>query len=156
VLLAMIAMGLTLFWALSPRGGQHEAAHAAPVVQTDAPAAVKSTAARQEQPAPKAEADASSRQEHSVAPVAVVAALSAPVAPPPQEQVATSRTASIKAQPEQRAQVLRSVPPKVILTVFDKKNDWLQVGSTYAWGWVHSSSVHVYSPAGAPATATAR
>jgi hypothetical protein len=155
VLLSMLAAGLTLFWALSPRGGHREAAQAAALVQVQPPAVARPATAPQEQPAPKAEvAAASSQAQPSVAPVA--AAALAPVGPPPPEQVATSRPASIKAQPDQKAQVLHSVPPKVILTVFDKKNDWLQVGSTYAWGWVHSSSVHEYSPPGAPATATAR
>jgi hypothetical protein len=34
------------------------------------------------------------------------------------------------------------------LTVFSKKDDWLEVGSTYAWGWVHSSFVYAYAPHG--------
>ena len=28
----------------------------------------------------------------------------------------------------------------------EKKKDWLEVGSTYAWGWVHSSAIYSYGP----------
>jgi hypothetical protein len=65
---------------------------------------------------------------------------------PSQERVATNKTASIKVDPAAGAQVARLVPARVILTVFSKKDDWLEVGSTYAWGWVHASFVRRYDP----------
>jgi hypothetical protein len=65
---------------------------------------------------------------------------------PVEERVATNKTANIKVTPDAAAQVVRVVPARVILTVFSRKDDWLEVGSTYAWGWVHASFVNRYVP----------
>jgi hypothetical protein len=140
VLLAMVAVGVLMFWGLSSRGGSREVAYMEPA-QAAAPIPVKPAAPPappQEQPVQKTQPTAAAQEQPTPAP--------APAATRVQEQVATSRPATIRARPDERSQVLRSVPHKVIMTVFEKKNDWLQVGSTYPWGWIHSSSVYGYGP----------
>ena len=62
------------------------------------------------------------------------------------QRVATARPAVIRTEPEMAAAVARTVPAKVIMVVFQRKDDWLEVGSSYAWGWVHSSFVYPYDP----------
>ena len=70
----------------------------------------------------------------------------ASIATPPRQRVATGKPTIIRAQPDTLAASARVVPAKVILIVFQRKDDWLEVGSTYAWGWVHSSFVYRYDP----------
>jgi hypothetical protein len=60
---------------------------------------------------------------------------------PAQERVATKSTTNIRLRPEQGAQVIRVVPGRLILTVFARREDWVEVGGTQAWGWIHSSLV---------------
>ena len=60
---------------------------------------------------------------------------------PAQGRVATKSTTNIRLRPEQGAQVIRVVPGRLILTVFARREDWVEVGGTEAWGWIHSSLV---------------
>jgi hypothetical protein len=71
---------------------------------------------------------------------------STPVATAVPEQVATRTTTNIRARPEQRGQVVRVVPGRLILTVYAHTEDWFEVGGTQAWGWVPSSLVVPFVP----------
>ena len=89
-------------------------------------------------------------QEMSVVGPISVASVLAPAEPPsaaeaPQRVVTRAETA-LRAQPDVKASLGRVLPGRVILTVFQTKDDWVEVGSTYAWGWVHSSFVYSYNP----------
>jgi hypothetical protein len=150
VLLAMIAAGVMLFWSLAPRNASQWGVRAA-AAQREMPIAVTPAALPAPQvrpPTARAQAVPPVREPQVAAPVQAQqnAAAPTPVAAPPQERVATSKIANIRARPDIKASVARVVPAKVILTVFEKKDGWLQVGSTYPWGWVHSSFIYRYDP----------
>lgn len=61
-----------------------------------------------------------------------------PAAVPAPGHVATRSTTNIRARPEPGAQVVRVVPGRLILTVFARTDDWVEVGGAEAWGWVPS------------------
>jgi hypothetical protein len=61
------------------------------------------------------------------------------VAAPAQEHVVTRTTTNIRTLPDQGAQIVRVVPGRLILNVFARSEEWIQVGGADAWGWVHSS-----------------
>jgi hypothetical protein len=63
------------------------------------------------------------------------------MAAPAQEHVVTRTTTNIRALPEQGAQIVRVVPGRLILNVFARNEEWIQVGGADAWGWVHSSFI---------------
>jgi hypothetical protein len=103
-----------------------------------------------------AEADANAKASPNevsdaagAAPQVLAAARSQEIAPdaaPLRQYVATNKVTTIRAEPDMRAATSRVLPAKVILTIFQKKEDWLEVGSTYAWGWVQSGFVYPYDP----------
>ncbi|SEE69978.1 SH3 domain-containing protein [Rhizobiales bacterium GAS188] len=63
------------------------------------------------------------------------------VAAPAQEHVTTRTTTNIRIRPGQAAPIARVVPARLILTVFRRNEEWIEVGGTDAWGWVHSSLI---------------
>lgn len=63
----------------------------------------------------------------------------APAPAPAAERVATRTTTSIRVRPEQPGEVVRVVPGQLILTVYARDADWVQVGGSEAWGWVPSN-----------------
>jgi hypothetical protein len=136
VLLSMVAAGVMLYSTVAHRPAVSQIARAAPPQEIPAakpvPPPVLPQPEAKAQPAPPPAAEQQQK--------------AAPVAAPPQERVATSKTASIRTRPEMKAPLARTVPAKLILNVFDKKDDWLEVGSTYPWGWVQSSSTYPYTP----------
>jgi hypothetical protein len=89
-------------------------------------------------------------QEMSVVGPISVASVLAPAAAPPAaeapQRVVTRAETALRAQPDIKASLGRVLPGRVILTVFQRKDDWVEVGSSYAWGWVHSSFVYSYNP----------
>ena len=117
-------------------------------------AAPEAPAERKEPPPAVTQAPALTPQAAAAAPPQLMASpapapqLTAPPAAPQKPRVATRSTTAVRAEPEMTAASARTLPPRVILTVFRKKDDWLEIGSTYAWGWVHASLVYPYDPSG--------
>lgn len=77
-------------------------------------------------------------------PSAPVQAEPARPAPPPasarREQVVTRTGANVRAGPNGTAEVVRTVPAAVRLSVFSRgPGGWIQIGDTVPWGWIHSS-----------------
>lgn len=77
-------------------------------------------------------------------PSAPVQAEPARPAPPPasarREQVITRTGANVRAGPNGTAEVVRTVPAAVRLSVFSRGHGgWVQIGDTVPWGWIHSS-----------------
>jgi hypothetical protein len=89
-----------------------------PAVQVPAPAVP--------QPTPPAESEA--------------AAAVAPPAAQRREQIVTRTGANVRAAPSGAAEVVRTVPAAIRMSVFARApGGWVQVGDTAPWGWVHSS-----------------
>lgn len=56
------------------------------------------------------------------------------------EQVVTRTGANVRAGPNGSAEVIRTVPASVRMSVFSRApGGWVQVGDTGPWGWIHSS-----------------
>jgi len=148
LILAPVAAAVSLIWVPVSGSTPRHVAHLenAPRDGPIMAAALHRTppAAKSQRPPPEAPVErnaafrAAAPAQQTVAP--------SPAASPPHQRVATRNAATLRVQPEMAAPAARILPPKVILTVFRKKDDWLEVGSTYAWGWVHASFVYPYDP----------
>lgn len=88
--------------------------------------------------APRGVPPASSQPEPSiVSPRAVP-----PPSPTPasaRERAATRQGANVRDAPRGDAAIVRVVPQGTVLSVFDRRGTWVQVGDTAPWGWIHAS-----------------
>jgi hypothetical protein len=142
VTLASIAVAVSPFWVPTFGSVPRDA-----VRMGSAPREAPIAAMPDKPRSPPPEAPVEKRETLRVAPEQPIAT-PAPVASPSPQRVATRNTTTVRIQPEMAAPAARTLPARVILIVFRKKDDWLEVGSTNAWGWVHSSFVYPYDPPG--------
>ena len=55
------------------------------------------------------------------------------------ERMITRQASNVREGPSGTAVVVRVVPQGSILTVFDRRSGWVQVGDRTPWGWIHAS-----------------
>lgn len=62
------------------------------------------------------------------------------------ERMITRQASNVREGPAGTAPVVRVVPQGSILTVFDRRSGWVQVGDRTPWGWIHSSLLDPQTP----------
>jgi DNA-binding helix-hairpin-helix protein with protein kinase domain len=62
------------------------------------------------------------------------------------ERMITRQASNVREGPAGTAPVVRVVPQGAILTVFDRRSGWVQVGDRTPWGWIHSSLLDPQTP----------
>jgi uncharacterized protein YgiM (DUF1202 family) len=75
-----------------------------------------------------------------VAPVLPVAhePVLSPVAPVQNPHVQTRQAVNMRSAPDNLSPVVRIVPQGTVMTVFGRRDGWVQVGDSTPWGWVYS------------------
>jgi len=62
------------------------------------------------------------------------------------ERMITRQASNVREGPSGTAAVVRVAPQGSILTVFDRRSGWVQVGDRTPWGWIHSSLLEPHTP----------
>lgn len=105
---------------------------AASIVSTERPSAIAAPASSPPQapPVPSAAAPA---------PMPIVAPAPVPAALTAIEKMVVKQTANVRASPDRSAASLKVVPTGTSVSVFEKRDSWIKIGDTAAWGWTHAS-----------------